>query len=65
MKERHLPLTLVGDGYLYRENLALSGKDEGWVRKVLREKGAELSETWLLTVDDAGHIFFVKKEALP
>ena len=65
VKKRHLPVTLVGDGYLYRENLPISGKDEAWVCKVLREKGAELSETWLLTVDDADHIFFVKKEALP
>ena len=64
-KKRHLPVTLVGDGYLYRENLPLSGKDEAWIHRVLQEKGAELSETWLLTVDDADHIFFVKKEALP
>ena len=64
-KKRHLPVTLVGDGYLYRENLPLSGKDEAWIHRVLQEKGAELSETWLLTVDDADHIFFVRKEALP
>lgn len=63
VKKRLLPVTLVGDGYLYRDNLPLVGKDEGWVRKVLRERNAELSDTWLLTVDASDRICFVRKEA--
>ena len=63
VKKRLLPVTLVGDGYLYRDNLPLAGKDEGWVRKVLRERNAELSDTWLLTVDASDRICFVRKEA--
>jgi uncharacterized membrane protein YcaP (DUF421 family) len=63
VKERLLPVTLVGDGYIYRENLALVGKDEGWVRKALRERNAEVSDTWLLTVDASDQICFVRKEA--
>ena len=65
VKRRYLPVTVIGDGYLYRENLALLGKDENWVRKVLREKDAALQDTWLLTVDQGDRVYFVKKEAAP
>ena len=65
VKRRYLPVTVIGDGYLYRENLALLGKDENWVRKVLREKDATLQDTWLLTVDQGARVYFVKKEAAP
>ena len=65
VKRRYLPVTVIGDGYLYRENLALLGKDENWVRKVLREKDTALQDTWLLTVDQGDRVYFVKKEAAP
>ena len=64
-KRRYLPVTVVGDGYLYRENLALAGKDEAWLNKILKEKNADLASTWLLTVDGSDRVYFVKKEALP
>ena len=64
-KRRYLPVTVVGDGYLYRENLALAGKDEAWLNKILKEKDADLASTWLLTVDGSDRVYFVKKEALP
>ena len=64
-KRRYLPVTVVGDGYLYRENLALAGKDEAWLNKILKEKDADLASTWLLTVDGSERVYFVKKEALP
>jgi uncharacterized membrane protein YcaP (DUF421 family) len=61
-KKQYLPITIVGDGYLYRENLALAKKDENWLARVLKEKGAELKEVWLLTVDGADHMVFLRKE---
>ena len=64
-KRRYLPVTVVGDGYLYRENLALAGKDEAWLNKILKEKNADLASTWRLTVDGSDRVYFVKKEALP
>ena len=64
-KRRYLPVTVVGDGYLYRENLALAGKNEKWLKKILEEKGADLASTWLLTVDGSDRVYFVKKETLP
>jgi len=60
--KRYLPVTIIEDGYLFRENLALSGKDEAWVRKVLAEKGCTVQSTWLLSVDGAENVIFQKKE---
>lgn len=61
-KKQYLPITIVGDGYLYRDNLALAKKDETWLVRVLKEKGAELPEVWLLTVDGADRMVFLRKE---
>ena len=65
VKKQHLPVTVIGDGYLYRENLTLLGKDENWVRKILQDRNATVQDTWLLTVDHEDRIYFVKKEAAP
>ena len=65
VKPLDLPVTLVGDGYLYRENLPAAGKDEAWVRKKLEEKNATLSDTWLLTVNRSDRVFFIRKETGP
>ena len=61
-KPQYLPVTIVGDGYLYRDNLPLVGKDEAWVHRVLQERGAAIATTWLLTCDAADHICFYPKE---
>ncbi len=63
--KQFLPYTIVEDGYLFKDNLALAGKDEGWVTRVLTENQASLANTWLLTVDRADHITFVHKEGMP
>ncbi len=60
-----LPYTIIEDGYLFRENLALVGKDEKWVSQVLAEHRASLANTWLLTIDSSDHITFVPKEVHP
>ena len=59
VKPRYLPVTVVSDGCLIRENLERSGKDQQWVEKVLAEKGATLRQTLLLTVDSEDHIYFL------
>ncbi len=63
-KAQHLPITLVSDGCLLRSNLQLCGKDEAWVQKILKQKDADLSTTWLLTVDKEDHVIFYKKEGV-
>ncbi len=57
-----LPITLVADGQLLPENLAIAGKDPAWVCKALQQKQATVAETCLFTVDKAGHQIFYRKE---
>ena len=45
-----------------KENLKISGKDEKWLEKELKKQKATVKETWLLTVDKAGKVFFCRKE---
>ena len=61
----YLPVTIVEDGYLFRDNLPLIGKDVAWVEQILAEHKAILAETWLLTADASGKLLFLKKEAKP
>ena len=61
-KERHLPVTVISDGKLLRQNLQLAGKDEKWVHQVLGQYRAGIAGTWLLTVDKAEHVLWLGKE---
>lgn len=61
-KRQYLPVTVIGDGRLNRENLKRTGKDETWLRRVLKEKGADIRDTYLLTVDAGDRIVFVPRE---
>ena len=62
-KDQFLPVTIIEDGYLFRENLREAGKDEAWVRSVLGQYRSGIAATWLLTVDKSGHVFWLGKEA--
>ena len=60
--KQYIPLTVISDGVLIRENLKKANKDTAWVQRVLKERNADISQTWLLTVDGADHIVFYRKE---
>ena len=60
--KQYLPITLISDGRLLADNLKKAKKDGAWLRKVLHERNATLEGTWLLTVDEAGHIYYIPKE---
>ena len=62
VKEQFLPVSLVEDGYVFRENLKLLGKDDQWLQKLLGEQQTSLSETLLLTMEENGKVFCLKKE---
>ena len=62
VSRQYIPLTLISDGYLSKENLQKAGKDLSWVERVLRQRSATLESTWLLTVDGKDHICFLPKE---
>ena len=61
-KDQHLPITLIEDGCLFRENLPLAGVDLTWVHKTLQEHTATREETFLLAVDGSGKVIFYRKE---
>ena len=64
-EENRLPVTVVEDGQLLKENLRQMGKDRQWVRKVLQDRGAAEAETLLLTVDSQDHVVFLRKKRGP
>ena len=59
---QYLPIAVIQDGCLYRENLNKAGKDENWVAAQLRKHSAELKTTLLLTVDEGGSVVWMGKE---
>ena len=60
---QYLPITLIQDGQILRENLRKSGRDEAWLERKLRKQNAELKTTLLMTVDESGGILWMGKEA--
>ena len=65
VRQQFLPITIIEDGSLLRSNLTVAKKDETWVQKVLSQHNATMQDTWLLTVDRAGHILWLGKEDRP
>ena len=61
-KERYLPVTVISDGSLLRQNLQYAAKDENWVHQVLGEYRSSIAGTWLLTVDKADNVVWLGKE---
>ena len=61
-RKQYLPITIVSDGKLLRENLQVAGKTEAWVHKTLKKKKADISTTWLLTVDQGDQVIWYRKE---
>ena len=61
-RKQYLPITIVSDGKLLRENLQVAGKTEDWVHKTLKKKKADISTTWLLTVDQGDQVIWYRKE---
>ena len=60
--KQSLPITIVEDGYVSRENLQKAGKDPAWLKKILEQHQADPEETLLLTVDAGDRVVFLRKE---
>ena len=65
VESQSLPVTIIEDGYLFRKNLSIAGKDLAWVAKTLQKYRSTLEQTWLLTVDDQDKVLFIRKEDTP
>ena len=59
---QYLPITLVEDGYVSRENLRKAGKDRQWLEEILRKHSARRQDVLLLTLDESGKTLFLRKE---
>ncbi|MGE5551753.1 MAG: YetF domain-containing protein [Bacteroidota bacterium] len=58
-----LPLDLIVDGNINRDNLRRAGLDEDWLRGQLSRFGiASPREVFFATLDTEGHLYFTKKE---
>ena len=64
-KPQSLPVTIISDGYVSRENLRRAGKDEAWLHKILSQHGAAPRDTVFLTVDGQDRVFFLGKDGNP
>ncbi|MGE5553943.1 MAG: YetF domain-containing protein [Betaproteobacteria bacterium] len=52
------PVTLIADGQINEENLRMIGRDEQWIRDVLRAKGiTDLKDVLYLAIDQQGNIY--------
>ena len=60
--KQSLPVTVVSDGRLLKENLQVAKKDGAWLRRVLQERWKTLVDTYLLTVYESGRVCYIPRE---
>lgn len=60
--KQYLPVTIIDDGCISDANLRKAGKDRAWLQRILAQHRTTPEETFLLTVDSADHIYWLKKE---
>ena len=62
-EEEGLPLIIISDGRVLRQNLQLRNLDQHWLQQQLAEHGhTSPTQVFLLTVDGVGRIYYVPKE---
>ena len=64
-KKQYLPITIIEDGYISRENLQEAGKDTAWLEGILAQRKTTRKQTLLLTVDKSDHIVWIPKGEKP
>ena len=63
VKNQSLPITIIQDGHLFREDLTRAGKDMTWLRDVLGKRKTRQELTLLLTIDGEEKLVWIGKEA--
>ena len=61
VKPVRLPVTIIEDGVLLKENLTISGKDAAWVLETLAQHNAKMEDTFLLALMGQ-QVLYVGKE---
>lgn len=57
-----LPVSIIEDGKLLKQNLPHAHKDTAWVRKILKKHRSTIRDTFLLTVDENGKTLWLPME---
>ena len=60
--EKGMAHTLIIDGVANKQNIRRQGVSDNQIKKELKEKGCNISDVFLMTVDDAGNINTIVKE---
>ena len=60
--ELNLPITIISGGKLLRHNLSILGKDENWLKSVLKQHHCIPKDVFLLTIDHTGGIYLSLKD---
>ena len=61
-EKQYLPITIIEDGYVSKENLQKAGKDQVWLEETLCQHQATRQGTLLLMVDQGEHVVLFRKE---
>lgn len=61
-KPAFLPVTIIEDGYLSRENMKQAHRDSAWLEGILKDHCATVESTLLLTVDAGNKVVWLGKE---
>ena len=61
-EKQYLPITIIEDGYVSKENLQKAGKNQVWLEKTLCQYQATRQGTLLLMVDQGDHVVLFRKE---
>ncbi len=64
-QKQYLPVTIIEDGYVSRDNLKKAGKNDAWMYRTLAKHGAKVSSTLLLTVDGGDKVVWIGKGGKP
>ena len=57
-----LEVVVISDGKLSAHSLALSGKDQNWIKRRLKEQGLSQEQVFLMTVRTDGKWRIIPKE---
>ena len=61
-EKQYLPITIIEDGYVSKENLQKAGKDQVWLEETLCQYQATRQGTLLLMIDQGDHVVLFRKE---
>ena len=56
-----LPYTIISSGKLLKENLKRSGLDQKWLESILKKHQCSISQIYLLTINQTGHMYLTIK----